>query len=71
MRITVLAKPNKPKTELISADPGKNTYLIHLKARPENNKANIELLKFLKKHFRKEVSIVSGFTSKKKIIELK
>ena len=45
-------------------------YLIHLKSPPENNKANIELLKLLKRYFKSEVKIKSGFTSRNKLIEI-
>ena len=45
-------------------------YLVHLKSPAENNKANIELLKMLKKYFGKDVKIKSGFASRNKIVEV-
>ena len=43
---------------------------IQIKAKPEDNKANIELIKFLSKSLKKKVRIVSGFKSKEKIVEI-
>lgn len=46
-------------------------YTVRLKSRAENNKANIELIKFLKKHFKaQKVRIKSGFNSGKKVVEI-
>ena len=38
--------------------------------KPINNKANSEVLKMLKKYFKKDVVIKSGFKSKNKIVEI-
>jgi len=46
-------------------------YLVKLKSAPENNKANVELLKVLRKFFKKDFKIKSGFTSKNKVVEPK
>jgi uncharacterized protein len=67
-RIKVIVKPNSKKNELFYDEESKQ-YRINIKAKPENNKANIELIKFLSKRFGK-VKIVSGLTSKKKVIEI-
>lgn len=64
----VLVKPNSPKTEFIGLVNG--ILKIALKAHPENGKANVELVKFLKKQLKKDVKIISGFTSKKKIVRI-
>jgi len=45
-------------------------YKINLKERAEDNKANLELLKLLKKEFGKQPRILKGRTSKNKIIKL-
>jgi len=68
MQIEVHVKPNASKTKIVSIKD--NIYKIDVKAPPENNKANIELIKFLTKHFKKKVKIVKGKTSKKKILSL-
>ncbi len=67
MRIKVKVKPFLGQQ---SVEKKNDFYLVKLKSRPENNKANIELLKLLKKYFKKNVKIKSGFTSRNKIVEV-
>ncbi|MCF7910171.1 DUF167 domain-containing protein [Candidatus Pacearchaeota archaeon] len=63
----------KVKVKLNSGRQGvedkKDFFLVYLKSVPENNKANLELLKVLKKYFGKQVKIKSGFKSRNKIVE--
>ncbi len=66
--IEVKVFPNKRRTEIIKKEG--NSYILNVAASPEQNKANIELCKFLQKHLRKKVSIIRGFTSHKKLIRL-
>jgi len=50
-----------------------NKIAIGITSRPEKGKANLELIKKLAKHFSvpsSKVRIVSGFKSKRKIIEI-
>lgn len=67
MIIKIKAKPNSGKQEIIN-DNG--NYIAYLKSVPQDNKANIELIKLLKKHFGKPVRIKSGLTSRNKIVEI-
>jgi len=67
MIIKVKVKPNSGKQEI---EEKIDFYLVKVKSSPENNKANIELIKILKKYFKKEIKIKSGFTSRNKIIEV-
>ena len=69
MRLNIKVQPNSGRQEVqkISEDE----YKVFLKKSPEDNKANIELVKFLKKHYKKEVKIIKGFTSKRKVVEIK
>ena len=67
MKIKIKVKPNSLRSEILEED-GK--YIAYLKSSPVNNKANVELLKLLKKFFKGDVKIKSGFTSKNKIIEV-
>lgn len=67
MKIKIKVKPNSGKQEIVKNE---KNYIICLKSAPENNKANIELIKILKKYFGKPVKIKSGFTSRNKIIEI-
>ena len=63
----VFVKTGKNQTELIESG---DEWIINLKARPVEGKANGELIKFLSKKFKCKVEIVSGFTSKKKVVRL-
>ena len=67
MIIKVKVKTNSGKQEIVKNDNG---YVVYLESFPENNKANLELIKLLKKHFKKSVKIKSSLTSRNKIIEI-
>jgi uncharacterized protein (TIGR00251 family) len=69
MIINVKVKPNSGKQEIENIDD--NNYKISLKLKPEDNKANIELIKLLKKHFGKNIKIIKGLRSRNKVIEIK
>jgi len=60
----------KPHSGEQSIENKGDYFLAKLKSFPEDNKANLELLKLLKKHFKKEVRIKSGFTSRNKTVEV-
>jgi uncharacterized protein YggU (UPF0235/DUF167 family) len=50
---------------------GDLSYEIWLKEKPVDNKANIKLIKLLKKHFgSNEIKIKSGFNSRIKVVEI-
>lgn len=66
-RMKVIVKPNSPENK-IYYDNSRSCYKVELKAKPKEGEANIELVKFLSKHFKKKVSIVLGFKSKIKTI---
>ena len=65
----VIVRPNSSTNEVIGFDKNKKVYLIKIRARAENNKANKELIRFLSKVLGKRLKIKSGFKSKEKIIE--
>lgn len=71
MRISVTVKPNAKKDSVVSqADGG---FVVYLKAPSREGKANARLLKVLAGHFETAPScirIVSGVSSRKKIIEI-
>ena len=66
-KIKVKVKPNSGRQEIIKE--GKS-YNVYLKSPAENNKANIELIKMLTRHFKKEIKIKSGFSSREKTVEV-
>ncbi|MEK6916407.1 MAG: DUF167 domain-containing protein [Nanoarchaeota archaeon] len=69
-RLTIIVKPNSSKNEIIGYDTNRDSVKVNVKAPAENNKANIEVIKFFSKLTGKEIKIVSGFTSKKKVLKI-
>ena len=68
MRISVKVRPKSKETKITGKDG--DVLLIDIAAPADKNKANIELLKFLKRHFKKTAMLVSGATSRAKVVEL-
>lgn len=69
-KLNINVKANSSKNEIINWDNEKKRLNVKIKAPAEDNKANIEILKFFSKLLKKKVKIISGFTSKKKILKL-
>jgi uncharacterized protein (TIGR00251 family) len=70
--LTVKVIPKSSKSEFQGL-MGENILKIKLKAVPENNKANIELLKFLSQQLDiniEKIKIVSGSTSTRKHLRI-
>jgi len=65
----IIVKPNSSKNEVLCYDKGMGAYRIAINAKPEGNKANVEIIKFLSRLLKKKVSIVKGLRSKEKIIK--
>ena len=65
-RLKIKVIPHAGRTELIEEN-GK--LKLYLKAAPEKNKANAELIKFFKKNYNLSVRIKSGESSRVKILE--
>ena len=68
MIIKIKLHPNSSREKI---EKNENEYEVWLKEKPVDNKANEKLIKVLKKHFKKQVEIKSGFTSRNKIVEIK
>lgn len=68
MKIKIKLHPNSSQEKI--SDAGNNEFEIWIKEKPLENKANTELLKVLKKYFKKEVKIISGVRGRNKIIEV-
>lgn len=60
--------PNSSKNEIIGWDDEKKELKLRINAPPEKNKANKELIKFLKKELKCQVEIIKGLKSRNKII---
>ncbi|MBS4028353.1 MAG: DUF167 domain-containing protein [Ignavibacteriales bacterium] len=71
MKISITVKPNAKTNEVIQQDDG--TFLVKVNAPPHDGKANEKVIELLAKHFstaKRNVNIISGMTSKKKIVEI-
>ena len=68
MIINVKVKPNSGKQEVerISSEE----YKVYVKSKAENNKANLEVVKLLEKHFKMDVKILRGKISRNKVVEV-
>jgi uncharacterized protein (TIGR00251 family) len=67
MIIKIKVKTNQPKTEIIEKG---YVWKVNIKAKPKNNKANLEIIKFFSKLFKKKVKIVNGLKNKEKLLEI-
>jgi len=67
MLINVKVKPNSLEQ---SVEKIKEVYVVNVKSRAENGRANLELIKILSKYFGSEVRIKSGFNSRRKIVDI-
>jgi uncharacterized protein (TIGR00251 family) len=71
MKLTVKVKPNSRKNEVKRAEDGALT--IFVMAPPIEGKANEKLIELLSEYLKKPkrcISIVAGFKSKNKIVEI-
>jgi uncharacterized protein (TIGR00251 family) len=64
--IEIKVIPNSKTDEVIEAAP----LVVRVKAPPTKGKANKAVVKVLSAHFNANVRIVSGATSRKKIVEI-
>lgn len=67
-RVWIKVKPNASKTGIVNIDD--SGFTVQIKAPAEDNKANIELIKFLSKLTKKRVRILSGFSRRLKLVEI-
>jgi hypothetical protein len=58
--------PNSKREEVIEGDP----LVVRVKALPTKGKANKAVIDLLSRHFNAPVRIVSGASSRKKIVEI-
>ena len=71
MIIKVKVRPNSGEQTI---EEKEGIYYVSVKESPEQNKANIELINSLAKHFNKsaaEIKILRGKTSRNKIVEVR
>jgi hypothetical protein len=68
--LTVLVKPNSSKNEITGYDESRKAVKVNIKAPAEDNKANIEVIKFFRKLLSREIKIISGLKNKIKILKI-
>ncbi len=69
MKIKIKTHANSSQEKIIKKN--NNEYEIWIKEKPIEGKANIHLIKILKKYFKsKNINIISGFNSRNKFIEI-
>lgn len=68
MKLKIKLHPNSSQEKIEKISEYK--YEIWIKDKPINNRANFELIKVLKKYFKRKVNIISGFSSRDKIVEI-
>lgn len=69
-KLTFYVRPNASKTKLVEYSEKKKALLVDLKAKPENNQANDELLRLVKKETGMNGKIIRGKTTKLKVVKL-
>lgn len=69
MRISIKIHPNSSQEKIKEIEKDR-VYEVWIKEKPIEGEANKELAKVLKKYFKKQIRIVSGFTSRKKVVEI-
>jgi len=71
MKILVRVKPNSREEKIEKVE---TSYVVYVKEPPQKNKANLALIKVLSEYFKVpkfQISILSGFKSKQKVVEIK
>jgi len=68
VKISVKLHPNSSQEKIVKLN--EKEYEVWIKEKPIDGKANEKLIKFLKKYFKKDIKIISGFNSRRKIIEV-
>ena len=66
-KMLVTVKPGAKEDKIVKEGSG---YKVWLKARPVDGKANEALVKLFKKKLGLRVKVKSGFTSRKKVLEV-
>ncbi len=72
MRIFIKAKPGAKEDKIEKID--ENHFVVFVREQPQENKANKAIIKVIAKYFgvdKNSVNIISGLSSKNKVIEIK
>ena len=66
----IIVKPSSNKNEIIGYDVERGAYRVNIKAKPEDNKANIEVIKFFSRLLKRRVKIIKGLKGKEKLLRV-
>ncbi len=66
--IELIVRTNAPETKITKQEG--DSWRMDVHAQPEDNKANLEIIKLLRKMHGADVKILKGHTSKKKLVQL-
>ena len=69
-KLKVIIKPNSKNNSIIGYDETKKAFKIEIKQPAQDNKANLELIRFLKKEYGLPTKILKGMSSKEKILRV-
>ena len=69
MKFKIKIHANSSQEKIVKLNNGDKGYEVWIKEKPVDGKANVVLLKLLKKEFGCNFKIKSGFTSRKKVVE--
>jgi uncharacterized protein (TIGR00251 family) len=67
MRVSITVKPGSREDRVEVQEDG--SLVVSVRAPAERGKANTAVIKLLSRHFKRDVKIVAGFTSRHKIVE--
>lgn len=70
MKILIKLHPNSSREKIKEIEKNKQ-YEIWIKEKPIERRANEKMIKFLKIYFKKDIKIISGFSSRIKTVEVK
>jgi len=69
-KLKIVVKPNSSENKLLGYDEIRKAVKVAIAAPAEENKANLEVIKFFSKLFKKRIKIKFGLKSKEKILIL-
>ena len=69
-KFKIYVKTNKNQNKLMGFDQEKQAYVLEINAKPIENEANKEIVRFLSKLLKRKVVIKSGLKSKIKYIQV-
>ena len=59
-----------PKAKVEGIEKNGDTLIVRVREPAENNRANLSVIKALTKYYGRHVRMISGFRSRRKIIEI-